>query len=456
MSRRQFTAPTRTEDGPPDDTGCTILHVDMDAFYASASLISRPDLRGKPVIIGGAGGRSVVLSATYEARAFGVASAMPMARARRLCPQAVVIAPDHRRYAAISDAVMATFAAVTEHVEPLSLDEAFLDVSGAVRRLGPPTLIAERLRDTIADEQGITCSVGVASTKFVAKLASALAKPDGLIVVPRAETVSFIHQLPVGAIWGVGDKTEEHLHRLGLRTVADLAHTPVETLQRALGDVAGRNLHDLAWGRDPRGVVPERREKSIGADETFAHDIDDPVRIHRELLRLADRTAARARSAGMAGRTISIKVRFSDFTTITRAKTLRHHTDVSREIFATAVELFDRLALQRARIRLVGVRLEGLVPATAAPIQSALDEPAHGWRDADRAVDRASARFGAGAVRPASLIPDSAPGSDPSARGAHPAATPQPSRTSTSRSTRAPGPVSAPPSGSRPRPRPLP
>ncbi|AXG13489.1 DNA polymerase IV [Intrasporangium calvum] len=436
MSRRQFTAPTRTEEGPPDDTGCTILHVDMDAFYASASLISRPDLRGKPVIIGGAGGRSVVLSATYEARAFGVASAMPMARARRLCPQAVVIAPDHRRYAAISEAVMATFAAVTEHVEPLSLDEAFLDVAGAVRRLGPPTLIAERLRDTIADEQGITCSVGVASTKFVAKLASALAKPDGLIVVPRAETVSFIHQLPVGAIWGVGDKTEEHLHRLGLRTVADLAHTPVETLQRALGDVAGRNLHDLAWGRDPRSVVPERREKSIGADETFAHDIDDPVRIHRELLRLADRTAARARSAGMAGRTISIKVRFSDFTTITRAKTLRHHTDVSREIFATAVELFDRLALQRARIRLVGVRLEGLVPATAAPIQSALDEPEHGWRDADRAVDRASARFGAGAVRPASLIPDSGTAAAPAlsprlpaAPGRRPGRNPEPTAT---------------------------
>ncbi|MDC5697845.1 DNA polymerase IV [Intrasporangium calvum] len=424
MSRRQFTAPTRTEEGPPDDTGCTILHVDMDAFYASASLISRPDLRGKPVIIGGAGGRSVVLSATYEARAFGVTSAMPMARARRLCPQAVVIAPDHRRYAAISDAVMATFAAVTEHVEPLSLDEAFLDVAGAVRRLGPPTSIAERLRDTIADEQGITCSVGVASTKFVAKLASALAKPDGLIVVPRNETVSFLHQLPVGAIWGVGDKTEEHLHRLGLRTVADLAHTPLETLQRALGDVLGRNLHDLAWGRDPRPVVPERREKSIGADETFAHDIDDPVRIHREFLRLADRTAARARSAGMAGRTISIKVRFSDFTTITRAKTLRHHTDVSREIFATAVELFDRLGLQRARIRLVGVRLEGLVPASAAPIQSALDEPEHGWREADRAVDRASARFGAGVVRPASLIPESvapqAPAPDPTGRSRPP------------------------------------
>ena len=411
MSRRQFSAPTRGSAEPPDDTGCTVLHVDMDAFYASASLISRPELRGRPVIIGGASGRSVVLSATYEARAFGVTSAMPMARAQRLCPQAVIIEPDHRRYAAISEAVMATFATITDSVEPLSLDEAFLDVAGAVRRLGRPTQIAEQLRDTIADEQGITCSVGVASTKFVAKLASTLAKPDGLIVVPREEVVAFLHQLPVGAIWGVGDKTKEHLHRLGLRTVADLAHTPLETLQRALGDVAGRSLHDLAWGRDPRSVVPERREKSIGADETFAHDIDDPVRIHRELLRLADRTAARARSAGMMGRTVSIKVRFSDFTTITRAKTLRHHTDVSHDIFATARELYDRLGLQRARIRLVGVRLEGLVPSAVAPIQATLDEPEHGWREADRAVDRASARFGAGSVRPASLMPDRPSGS---------------------------------------------
>src|SRR6478735_4058676 len=403
MSRRQFTAPTRAGSEPPDDTGCTVLHVDMDAFYASASLISRPELRGRPVIIGGASGRSVVLSATYEARAFGVTSAMPMARAQRLCPQAVIIEPDHRRYAAISEAVMATFATITDSVEPLSLDEAFLDVSGVVRRLGRPTQIAE--------QQGITCSVGVASTKFVAQLASILAKPDGLIVVPREEVVSFLHQLPVGAIWGVGDKTEEHLHRLGLRTVADLAHTPVETLQRALGDVSGRSLHDLAWGRDPRSVVPERREKSIGADETFAHDIDDPVRIHRELLRLSDRTAARARSAGMMGRTVSIKVRFADFTTITPAKTLRHHTDVSRDIFATARELYDRLGLQRARIRLVGVRLEGLVPSAVAPIQATLDEPEHGWREADRAVDRASARFGAGSVRPASLMPDRTSGS---------------------------------------------
>ncbi|MEO7234324.1 MAG: DNA polymerase IV [Lapillicoccus sp.] len=420
MSRRQYAAPRRTAGGEVDDTGCTILHVDMDAFYASASLIDRPDLRGQPVIIGGGGNRSVVLSATYEARRFGVTSAMPMARARRLCPQGVVLQPDFARYAQISDAIMATFHAVTDIVEPLSLDEAFLDIAGARRRLGAPTRIAQWVRDTVADEQGITCSVGVASTKFVAKLASGLAKPDGMIVVPREEVLGFLHQLPVGALWGVGERTEEALTRLGLRTVADIAHTPVETLRRALGDVSGSHLHALAWGRDERPVVRQQREKSIGSDETFAHDIDDPVVIHRELLRLADRTAARVRAAGMMGRTVSIKVRFADFTTITRARTLRDPTDVSRDIYATARSLFDALGLQRARIRLVGVRMEGLVEAEGAPVQGMLDEPDHGWRDADRAVDQASARFGAGAVRPAALVRDrgEAPRSAAAAAGA--------------------------------------
>jgi DNA polymerase IV len=404
MSRRQFVVPERQGEQVPDDEGCTILHVDMDAFYALASLLSRPELKGTPVIIAGGGNRGVVLSATYEARAFGVHAAMPTARARRLCPQATVVAPDHARYERISRAVMAVFASVTPFVEPLSLDEAFLDVSGARRRLGTPRQIAQGIRDTIADEQGITCSVGVATTKFIAKLASGLAKPDGLLVVPETEVVGFLHQLPVGALWGVGERTEEVLQRLGLHTVADIAHTPVDTLRRALGDNAGPALHALAWGRDSRSVMPTSRERSIGADETFSYDVDDPAYIHRELLKLSDRTAARVRAAGMVGRTISIKVRFSDFTTITRSKTLRDPTDVSRDIYATARALFDGLGLQRARLRLVGVRMEGLMSSDQAPIQGLLDEPEHGWRDADRAVDRASARFGAGAVRPASLV----------------------------------------------------
>ena len=406
MSRRQFDVPERQVKHPPDDEGCSILHVDMDAFYASASLLSRPELKGTPVIIAGGGNRGVVLSATYEARAFGVAAAMPLARALRLCPQATVVAPDYARYERISTSVMAVFASVTPIVEPLSLDEAFLDVSGALRRLGTPSQIAQQIRDTIADEQGITCSAGVASTKFIAKLASGLAKPDGLLVVPQAEVVSFLHQLPVGALWGVGERTEEALRRLGLHTVADIAHTPLDTLRRALGDNAGPALHALAWGQDTRSVVPTRRERSIGADETFSFDVDDPAYIHRQLLKLSDRTAARVRAAGLVGRTISIKVRFSDFTTITRSKTLRDPTDVSRDIYASARALFDGLGLQRARLRLVGVRMEGLMDSDHAPIQGLLDEPAHGWRDADRAVDRASARFGAGAVRPASLVED--------------------------------------------------
>jgi len=404
MSRRQYALPERPGEQAPDDEGCSILHVDMDAFYALASLLSRPELKGTPVIIAGGGNRGVVLSSTYEARAFGVAAAMPIARARRLCPQATVVAPDYARYERISRAVMAVFASVTPLVEPLSLDEAFLDVSGARRRLGRPRQIAQRIRDTIADEQGITCSVGVATTKFIAKLASGLAKPDGLLVVPEAEVVSFLHQLPVGALWGVGNRTEEVLQRLGLHTVADIAHTPVDTLRRALGDNAGPALHALAWGRDSRPVMPTRRERSIGADETFPFDVDDPAYIHRELLKLSDRTAARVRAAGMVGRTISVKVRFSDFTTITRSKTLRDPTDVSRDIYATARGLYDGLGLQRARLRLVGVRMEGLMDSDVAPVQGLLDEPEHGWRDADRAVDQASARFGAGAVRPASLV----------------------------------------------------
>jgi DNA polymerase-4 len=385
----------------------------MDAFFASASLLSRPELVGTPVIIGGRGNRGVVLSATYEARRFGVTSAMPMSRARRLCPQATVIPPDHALYARISAAVMETFASISPVVEPLSLDEAFLDVAGARRRLGSPARIGAVIRDTVADEQGVTCSVGVAPTKFVAKLASGLAKPDGMVVVPVDEVVPFVQQLPVGALWGVGEKTEEALTRLGLRTVADIAHTPLETLTRALGDAAGHHLHELSWGRDPRPVEAAERERSIGADETFETDIDDPELIHRRLLRLSDKVAARLRSADLAGRTVTVKVRFSDFTTITRARTLHQPTDTSRVVYDAACGLFDALGLQRARIRLVGVRMSGLLPVEQAPVQGMLGEAEHGWRDADRAVDRASARFGSGSVRPASLI-------DPNGSPSHP------------------------------------
>jgi len=392
-------------DARADDTGCTVLHVDMDAFYASVELLRHPELVGRPVIVGG-GGRSVVLSATYEARALGVHSAMPMTRARRLCPQAVVLQPHHRDYSRVSESVMAVFASVTPLVEPLSLDEAFLDVSGALRRLGSAATIGEHIRARVADEQGITCSVGVATTKFVAKLASAAAKPDGLLVVPADDVVGFLHPLPVGALWGVGDKTEETLHRLGLRTVGDLARTPRSTLERALGAAVGGHLASLAWGKDERAVTPDEPDKSIGAEETFAVDVDDPAVVLREILRLSERTAGRLRAGGSVGRTVSLKVRFADFTTITRSRTLAEPTDVGREVYAAARGLFEALALDRARIRLVGVRVEGLRDAAGQSHQLALGERDSGWREADRAVDRAGRRFGSGAVRPATLVGD--------------------------------------------------
>jgi DNA polymerase-4 len=421
VSRRQLDRAGRPggfDDGlSADDDGCTVLHVDMDAFYASVSLIERPELRGLPVIVGAGGGRSVVLSATYEARRYGVHSAMPMGRARRLCPQGVVLEPDHHRYSDVSRGVMEIFRSITPVVEPLSLDEAFLDIAGAVRRLGSPATIGELIRDRVADEQQITCSVGVAATKFVAKLASGRAKPDGLIVVPRDETLTFLHRLPVGALWGVGERTEEALQRLGLRTVADLAHTPADTLRRALGDAAGRQLHDLSWGRDPRPVVPEQVEKSVGAEETFARDVDDPDVVLRELLRLTERVAARLRSQGVVGRTVSIKVRFADFTTITRSRTLPERTDIARTLYAVVRELFEALGLDRARLRLVGVRVEGLADAAAGHHQLALDERPQGWREAEQAVDRASARFGAGAVRLASLVRGADDAPDEPAKG---------------------------------------
>ena len=355
-----------------EDSGCPILHVDMDAFYASVEIRDRPDLAGRPVIVGATASRGVVLSASYEARAFGVASAMPVTRARRLCPQAVFIPPRHHVYAAVSKEVMEVFRSVTPEVEPLALDEAFLDVSGAIRRLGPPGRIGALIRATIAEQQGITCSVGVAPSKFIAKLASTRSKPDGLLVVPADGVLEFLHPLPVAALWGVGEQTGQVLARLGLRTVRDIAEIPVGTLQRELGPSLGAHLAALAWGRDERPVVTSAPEKSIGAEETFASDIDDPELIRRELLRLSGRTARGLRSAGALARTVVIKLRLANFTTITRSRTLPEPTDVARTIYATACALYGAAGLDsRARLRLVGVRASGLVPASRAATQLA-------------------------------------------------------------------------------------
>jgi len=391
--------------GTRDDTGCHILHVDMDAFYASVEVRDRPELAGAPVIVGSPAGRSVVLSATYPARAFGVRSAMPMARARRQCPQAVIIPPRRGLYAAVSREVMAIFRAVTPEVEPLALDEAFLDVSGALRRLGPPAGIGELIRARIRAQQGITCSVGVATCKFIAKLASIQCKPDGLLVIPADGVLEFLHPLPVSALWGVGERTGRVLAGLGLRTVADIAHAPQAALERGLGRAAGAHLAALAWGRDDRRVVPGMAEKSIGAEETFDVDVDDPDVLRRELLRLSGRTARSLRASGCAARTIVVKLRLADFTTITRSRTLPEPTDVTQQVYATACMLYAAAGLDaRARLRLVGVRATGLVPAAAAESQLALGERPDSWREAERAVDRIAGRFGADAVRPAALV----------------------------------------------------
>ena len=386
---------------------CPVLHVDMDAFYASVALRDRPDLQDLPVAVGG-GYRGVVLSANYHARAYGVRSAMPMTRARRLCPNLVVVPPVHETFDVVSTSVMETFRQVTPLVEVLSLDEAFLDVSGAVRRLGSPYAVAEQLRARIHDEQGITCSVGMAATVAVAKLASRRAKPDGIVVVPPTAVTTFLHPLDVGELWGVGEKTAGVLHRLGLTTVGDVAHTPVATLRRAVGPAMATQLHQLAWGEDRRVVTARRGhdepDKSMGADETFGRDTDDRTVLLREILRLSTKVAARMRAAGVAGRTVTLKVRFADFTTITRSRTMGEATDVTREVYRTAADLFLALGLQRARVRLVGVRVEGLVPRETVQRQLVLGERERGWSEADVAVDRASARFGPAAVRPASLL----------------------------------------------------
>ncbi len=389
---------------------CHLLHVDMDAFYASVLTRDRPELQDVPVYVGG-GDRGVVLAANYHARVYGVHSAMPSTRARRACPHAVVLQPDYDLFTAVSSSVMEMFRQVTPLVETLSMDEAFLDVAGSTRRLGSPLSIAENLRARVYDEQGVTCSVGVASTVGMAKLASRRAKPDGVLVVPPDEVTSFLHPLAVEELWGVGEKTAAQLHRLGLMTVGDVAHTPLPILRKALGPALGGHLHDLAWGIDDRVVVARRGgffgaepEKSMGHDETFGRDTDDPEVIRRELLRLSSKVAVRMRSAQVVGRTVTLRVRFADFTTITRSRTRGEATDVTQEIYQTAVDLFEALGLQRARIRLVGVRVEGLSPRGAAYRQLVLGGRERGWSEADQAVDKALLRFGGKAVQPAALL----------------------------------------------------
>lgn len=389
-----------------------ILHVDMDAFFVSVELVRRPELRGLPVVVGGDGERGVVAAASYEARAYGVRSAMPSTRARRLCPDVVFLPGDHRHYGEVSRRVMLIFRRYTPLVEPLSLDEAFLDVSGVVRLHGPPTEVAAAIRSDVLAEEGLGCSVGIAANKFLAKLASAQAKPTagtdgpvpgrGVQVVPADGIREFLDPLPVEAIWGVGPRTLERLQGLGVRTVAELRAVPEPTLVSSVGRVAGAQFWRLARGIDERRVDPAQSVRSIGHEETFSRDLTEPGDLRRELIRMVDAVGRRLREAGVAGRTVTVKVRFPDFTTVSRSQTLPDATDLVVEILEVATGLMESLDTMSG-IRLLGVSLSGLRDGSVRQLRfEDLGDP--GWLEAEQAVDRIRDRFGVGSIGPATTV----------------------------------------------------
>jgi DNA polymerase-4 len=387
-----------------------ILHVDMDAFFVSVELRRRPELSGKPVVVGGTGPRGVVAAASYEARRYGVHSALPSAIARRRCPHAVFLPGDHALYGEVSEQVHAIFDRYTPRVEPLALDEAFLDVSGATRLFGEGTTIASRIRGDIRDELGLGCSVGVAPNKFLAKLASVAAKPRatpdrviegrGVVEVVPGSELGFLHPLSVSRLWGVGPVTLDRLERLGIRTVGELAHFDQRALTRALGAGQSAHLHALAWGRDDRAVEPDREVKSIGHEETYPRDLVDPTELERELVRLADAVAARLRRQGQAARTATLKVRFAGFRTITRSVTMDTPADTASQMVAALQPALRALDVS-VGVRLLGVSGSNLVePTQQLSLLTDTDAP----HRAAGAIDQIRERFGPAAIGPASAV----------------------------------------------------
>lgn len=402
MSKAPRAAAARRDWGS-DDTGCHILHVDMDAFFAAVEIRDNPELRGKPVLVGGQE-RGVVTAASYEARAYGVRSAMPMVRALRACPHAVVVRPRISRYREVSEQVMDVLGEITPILEKVSVDEAYLDVSGSLRRLGTPTAIGHQLRRQVRERTGITASVGIASTKVVAKLASNHAKPDGLLLVPHARSVEFLHVLPAGALPGVGERTAEILSGLGVRTVADIAAVPGNVLERRLGPAAAQHLQALARGDDPRPVVVGREEKSVGTESTFGEDIADREELERVLLRQAHETAARLRADGAGASGVAIKVRYHDFSTRTRSRTLPAPTNLARDLYTAACGLLAEVPIPPGGVRLLGIRAERLSPIAVTGMQAGLDDPVNGAA-IEHTLDTVVRCFGPAAVAPASLLP---------------------------------------------------
>jgi DNA polymerase-4 len=388
----------------------TILHVDMDAFYASVEQRDHPDLRGKAVVVGGIEGRGVVCAASYEARKYGIRSAMPVATARRLCPQAVFLPVRMWHYAEIARQIRDIFFSFTPLVEPLSLDEAFLDVRGCEGLFGPAPEIGRKIKERIKASTGLIASVGVAPNKFLAKLASDHSKPDGFLVLPSDQVRDFLEPLPVNRLWGVGAKGEKCLRDLGITTVGQLAALEEGVLIGRLGEV-GRHLWQLANGCDNRQVVPDREAKSLSTETTFSHDIADRAVLRVWLLGLVDQLAARLRHAALQGRTIELKIRSSDFRTWSRSQGLPHGTNGTEVLWQAASALFERsLRRDMLPVRLLGVGASRLVREAVAQGELFDDGSRERQSALDRAVDTIRGQFGRGAIQRGSLI-EGGPGS---------------------------------------------
>ncbi len=386
-----------------------ILHVDMDAFYASVEQLDNPELRGKPLIVGGpARSRGVVAAASYEVRPYGVRSAMPTGKALRLCPHAILVRPRMERYAEMSSRIFEIFHEITPLVQNISLDEAFLDVTGSQRLYGDPVTIAMRIRADIKATTGLTASVGVSSCRFVAKIASDLDKPDGLTVIPEDKILDRLGVLPVNKIWGVGPVTNKKLEKMGILTIGQVREWPKKALIDALGKTGGE-LHDLANGIDNSEVVPDEEEKSISNETTFPRDILDRDELEAILLKLSDKVSQRVRKHGLVGRVIFLKLRYGDFTTVTRRQTIDDPTHLSETIYATARQLLrDKTEAGRRPARLIGVGLANFSPA--GEVQGSLfseEKPAQPAREKlerlEAATDKIRSKMGLDAIQRASV-----------------------------------------------------
>lgn len=377
-------------------SGRAILHVDMDAFFTSVEQRDHAELRGKPVLVGGSGPRSVVAAASYEARKFGCRSAMPMSTAMRLCPQAIIVGGKHARYSEVSDQVFAILERATPLVQPVSIDEAYLDVTGSIRLLGDPATIAEGLRREIREEIGLTASVGVAPNKLVAKIASDLNKPDGLTVVPPERVHEVLDPLPIERIPGVGPSAKRSLERLGIRTIGDVRATACETLVACLGSY-GEEIARKAEGRDERPVRMDREAKSIGREETFPEDLSDPEEVRRVLLWHAEQVARRLRRAEVKAAGITVKIRYGNFETISRSSTLPEPTDSTDDLYGASRVLFDAWASRSFRpVRLIGLTATSLTREMQMMLFGGSGSPLSA---AERAADAIVQRFGKASIR---------------------------------------------------------